>query len=502
MGRHDESQGAASTGMTPADQVRAALLAAGYTADGVLGRIGAVAFSALGRGERAPALHALAAGPTDALSTLIRLFGLREPVPGWSAQEAVPLAAAAALGLADATDSGPAEVRAPLAVTPYPVGDTEAFIVADHPMQWSPAAQPGPEDLVVGVGGASVTLATITPRRPVARTLDLGTGCGIQAVLAAAHSASVVATDTNPRALTMAARTGAMSGSEFDLREGSLYAPVQGEAFDLLVANPPFVIAPGRRFLYRESPLRGDDLSRAVVAGAADHLEPGGIAVILANWLHVEGQSWTDRVASWADQAVDSQVWAAQRERLPLPEYVELWLRDSADHRGDPGQYEARYDEWLTYLEGLGATGVGFGWVVIRREGPRWFVAEDVADAERLPNGEEVLAQLADFDALQAADANALLTASPRWSDRAVRHRIAPAGVEAAAAEILVTGSWRPPEEVDPIVDALLAGTGPLVQRIDDVVLEAGGLLDDDLVTVLALTGLRRLIGAGLVDRA
>src|SRR6478752_2014025 len=44
-------------------------------------------------------------------------------------------------------------------------------------------------------------LASLTPRRHVARALDIGTGNGVHALLAARHAGHVIATDINPRAL-------------------------------------------------------------------------------------------------------------------------------------------------------------------------------------------------------------------------------------------------------------------------------------------------------------
>ncbi len=121
-------------------------------------------------------------------------------------------------------------------------------------------------------------------------------------MIAAGHSARVVATDSSPRALAMARLTAALSGAAFDCRAGSLFDPVAADAFDLIVANPPFVISPHARYVYRER-LRADDLSRTVVQQAAEHLRPGGIAVLLANWLHIADESWHDRLAGWAPPA-------------------------------------------------------------------------------------------------------------------------------------------------------------------------------------------------------
>ena len=470
--------------------VREALLRHDYTVDGVLGTVGAEAMAALGRGERVPARHALADEPDTPLTTLIRLFLLGEPVPRALAEEALELASAAEL--VDPTEvDGRERIRPLVSVHPYPLQGQDGYIVSDFPIAALAAAgeRPG-ADHVVGVGGASVTLATITPRDPVDRVLDLGTGCGIQAALAAQHAARVTATDRNPRALRLARLTAALSGVEFDLREGSLFEPVEQETFDLVVANPPFVISPHSRFTYRESALRADDLSATVIAGAAAHLGPGGTAVVLANWLHTD-QPWHDRLAGWAPRGCG--VWAAQREYLTAAEYVELWLRDSADTAGR--DYERLYAEWLTYFDDLGATGVGFGWVVVRNGGREWFVAEDVADAQRLPTGDEVVEQLAAFDRLHEAGAVQVLAGRPRWADGVELHASTDPVRGGSLSELAVTRGWRPVEDIDPFLAELLSGTGTLAERIDAV----GGDRDADELTAGALAGVRRLIGAGMV---
>ena len=60
------------------------------------------------------------------------------------------------------------------------------------------------EEHVLGVSAASMTLANVTIRRKVKMALDLGTGAGIQAFLAADHADHVIGTDTNSRALNFA----------------------------------------------------------------------------------------------------------------------------------------------------------------------------------------------------------------------------------------------------------------------------------------------------------
>ena len=100
---------------------------------------------------------------------------------------------------------------------------------------------------VAGIHPPSVTLAKLTVRRPVARALDTGTGNGIQALLASRHARAVTATDVNPRALAFGRLNAGLNGVEnLELREGSYFEPVEGERFDLLTCNPPYVISPER----------------------------------------------------------------------------------------------------------------------------------------------------------------------------------------------------------------------------------------------------------------
>ncbi|MBE6484434.1 MAG: methyltransferase domain-containing protein, partial [Actinomycetaceae bacterium] len=81
-------------------------------------------------------------------------------------------------------------------------------------------------DHVMPVGGATRTLATLADYQPGQRVLDIGTGCGIHAILAALCGARVTATDTSARALAYARFNARMAGVRLDLRQGSLLEPV------------------------------------------------------------------------------------------------------------------------------------------------------------------------------------------------------------------------------------------------------------------------------------
>ncbi|HEY4315269.1 MAG TPA: methyltransferase [Actinomycetes bacterium] len=347
-----------------ADRLRDGFLLAGYTVDGVAERLGPDATSALGRHETVPARRATTGG--DRLDTLIRMFLLQLPVGQEAAARALPLDAAVDLGVLYADGD---EVHARLDVRPYGEdgdGGTAWWVVSDLGTGLDGVHRPLAAEHVLGVGGASTTLAQLTPRTPVGHALDVGTGCGVQALHASRHSDHVVATDVSARALQLARLTAALSGIPLDLRPGDLLDPVAGEEFDLVVSNPPFVIgAPaGERHTYRDGGRPLDQLCAALLGEGPARLAAGGTLVTLANWVHRTGADWSDRVASWLPaHGVDALV--VQRDVLDPAAYVATWLGDAGE-RGGPS-YLLRYDEWLGALAAEGVDAVGLGFVVLRR---------------------------------------------------------------------------------------------------------------------------------------
>ena len=414
-----------------AARLRTALLGASFTADGLLDLLGAPAYAALARSETVPALRATR-GDTP-LETLVRLFLLQQPVPHARVADFLPVDDLLDSGWL--TGVGGDEVAATVDVRPYGGPDGEDwFIVSDLGCAVGGAGGIGQrhEGVVLGVGGASTTLAGITVRTPVAAALDLGTGSGIQALHAARHATRVTATDLNPRALHITALTLALSGAPAaDLREGSLFEPVRdGETFDLIVSNPPFVISPGARLTYRDGGMSGDDLCRSLVQQAGERLTEGGFAQFLANWQHVAGEDWQDRVRSWVPRGCDA--WIVQREVQDVNQYAELWLRDSGDHRGDPVEYQARYDAWLDEFEARKVKGVGFGWITLRKTDaavPSVTVEEWPHPIEQ-PLGEAIRAHFDRLDYLRDHDDADLLEGRFRLAVEVVQEQVGLPGAE------------------------------------------------------------------------
>ena len=331
---------------------------------------GEEADDALARGMREPILRAIA-GDSGVLATLGRLLVLGMPQPRAAVDDALPrlgVDGLIALGLATAD----AET-----VTPAALLRPQSFVDADGVGEWwiasdlDEVALDGalPADHVLGVGGASRTLAeTIVPIE-VDRALDLGTGCGIQALLVARRARTVVATDISARALAFAELNARLNGvTNIEFRLGSMFDPVEGEAFDLIVSNPPFVITPRvdgvPAYEYRDGGLVGDALVEQFVRTAPAFLTVGGIAQLLGNWESRAGVAGLARLDAWVPADLD--LWVIEREQLSPLGYAELWIRDGGTTPRDP-EFTPLLTAWLDDFAAREVTSIGFGYVLIRR---------------------------------------------------------------------------------------------------------------------------------------
>jgi ribosomal protein L11 methyltransferase (prmA) len=375
--------------------------------------LGPVAAAALQRELRAPALRvvrrALAAGAgaastssdrpspaTGAASTssaasvpqgsdvagykvavLTALFMLGEPVSAAALETALPrtgVAGALAIGLVVPTQSASGEQRYAPAVDlrPHEAEDAHGSV------RWWVASDLGElvtgqalaPDHVLGIGRAGLTLAALTPRKPVETALDLGVGCGIQTLYLLRHVRQVVATDISTRALEFTAFNVALAGvdsARVQLRQGNLLEPVAGQRFDLIVSNPPFVITPpsvrqaGLPLMeYRDA---GGPILPALVRGLEDHLNPDGVAVMLGNWEHREGTSWRTSVNQWIGKSLDA--WIIQREVQDPVEYAAMWLRDGGLTPERSGvAFENALAAWQEDFDSRQVSGVGMGYLV------------------------------------------------------------------------------------------------------------------------------------------
>ena len=461
--------------------------------------LGAVASAALRREDPAPARRRLA-GSTDPAATLLALFVLGETLPAARVAAALPtlgLEGAQRLGLlapadrpagdrptADGHDGHPADgsaadgpsVRALVDLAPYAAEDDAGPLhwwIASDLSELATGAPLSPEH-VLGVGGASLTLARITPRTPVGRVLDLGCGGGIQAMHASRHAEHVVATDLSERALAFAAFNAALNGIELDLRRGSLLEPVAGEVFDLVVSNPPFVITPRAGddehdpWTYRDGGRAGDTLLAELLAQLPAHLAPGASAVMLGNWEITDEEDGFANPRGWLEPALADGVdaWVLQRDREDPAEYAGTWARDGGitprDHRWD-----ALIDAWLEDFASRAVEGIGFGYLLLRRPdaGRRGLLRTELTTGTGSGTlSEHLAASLAALDRLSALDDEALAATRPVRAEDVVERRH------------LTPGQW------DPLLIELVQGAG-LARTVpaDQALAASVGALDGTL---------------------
>jgi len=112
--------------------------------------------------------------------------------------------------------------------------------------------------------------------------LDLGTGSGFLAIIASKLGANhVTATDISPRALRLARENAALNGVDnIEFRLGSIYEPVAGDVFDVIICNPPMTPSktPLRKFTWGGPD--GREILDEVIRGAPEHLKKNGRLIV------------------------------------------------------------------------------------------------------------------------------------------------------------------------------------------------------------------------------
>jgi SAM-dependent methyltransferase len=385
-------------------RLRDALTTAGYTEEAVGETIRSAKASL-------PLLMRTTSSPSP-YHTVVRLFRVGVAVSADAARLALHPADLEELAQAKiiaAADDG--RVRASFALSP--IG--EDLLVA-HDFEANLTGGPMFPNQVLGVGPASRTLAAMTVRRENERVLDLCCGGGIQGLLAGRHASMVIGTDINSRAkdfVTLNAHLNQVKNLQF--REGYQYQPVHKEKFDLIVANPPYVISPASSYAYRDSGLQGDIFSEQVIREAPNHVEENGYCSVIFNWHHsrvpANEEGWAARVLQWVD-GNSCDVWLLRFETEDPLQYAVSWL-EPEERALTASEYSAALDGWLNYYERNGIESISMGVLVMRRRSssknwlrlesslPEWRKEECSAAILRIFAAEDLLQQIgADDEAL------------------------------------------------------------------------------------------------------
>lgn len=342
-------------------RMRDVLNAANYSDEGILKIVGKDAISAQKDSYRLALRDKLSTATPQESLTLLFLVGA--PLDIQTARAAVapmPLEKWVEAGLITVTDD---RAVGAVRLTPF----CGVFMAYDNPV--SVTRGDAASDYVMGIGSSTMTLANITVRRHVAKTLDLGAGCGTHAFLAAEHSDQVFAVDRNPRATAFAQFNARLNGlANVRPVTGSLFEPVAEHRFGLVVSNPPFVISPSQRFIYRDGGLRGDEFCRRLARDVPTYLEEGGYCQFLCNWAHYKGQNWQERLAGWFE-GTGCDVWVMRSETRDASTYATTWITHTEGN--NPRNLTAIYDEWMAYYNQEGIEQMSTGIVMMRKASGR-----------------------------------------------------------------------------------------------------------------------------------
>lgn len=272
------------------------------------------------------------------------------------------------------------------------------------------AQSPG---LVVWPNPTTRLLVQFTIRRPVETTLDLGAGCGIQAVLAANHSRQVTATDLNPRAAEFTAFNARLNGVEnIESLTGDTFETVQNRTFDLIVANPPFFVTPSADQMYCENSMELDGYCRRVVREAPRHLNEGGFLQMVFEWVQVRGEGWQDRIREWL-QGTGCDAWVFRGYVREAAAYARERIRQTS-----PAADPEALARWMEYYRDRGVEEIHGGILAMRRRaGRNWVRFEDMPSNPGKPFGNAVWQAFAGIDFLELHSTDEeMLAARPKLS--------------------------------------------------------------------------------------
>lgn len=249
---------------------RAALIDARYTEPAICERTGIPSiyeFRRLHEGRTRSELG-------DALDVLLRLFLDTEAVGGEALRRLLPVGtvdALVTLGLLARAEDGEWRATALL----YP---TRSLFVAsdlDHPTAQGRVAD---DAVYPAITSNTQTFLDSLPWTRCERFLEMCGGTGIAALAAASHGAGRAWTADITERATWFAEFNARLNALDTVRAvcGDLWEPVRGLTFDRIVAHPPYVAEAERTLIFRDGGPDGELITRGLLAGLTEFLEPGG----------------------------------------------------------------------------------------------------------------------------------------------------------------------------------------------------------------------------------
>jgi tRNA1(Val) A37 N6-methylase TrmN6 len=340
------------------------------------------------------------------------------------------------------------QVAASVELCPY----HDLVLAADWPTESSECVMP--------VAASSRALAQFLVPRPSTLTLDMGCGCGVLALRAAAHSERVIGVDSNPRAAAFSSFNAQLNGiTNVEFHAGDFFSHASELAFDLIVCNPPFVISPRAELLHTDSGQPGDALCRDLARQAPAYLRDGGYFQMVCNWAHIRGEDWRQRLAEWCT-GTGCDAWSLHFHSVDVATYASDRLAETGTEAS-----ERDFQDWLAYYERERIEAIGFGLLTMRRttRAAPWFRCDTAFDVKAASGAtihqafvlREFLETHSDDRAL--LDARVRTAPGLRWERAAV---VASSGWETVESRLLLPGALVPPGNAAPQVLDVLARCG------------------------------------------
>lgn len=302
-------------------------------------------------------------GDEDPLHAALRAFFLTLPVPRAALSEALgpdSVDLLVQIGVLAARREGDS-LRAELTV--FPAGDH--LIITDRAYE-TDAGRSNLADRVMFLGADSYSITALARGFAARRVLDLCTGAGATAILAADRCDSVIGVDVNPRAVDLAELNALLNGVDrARFVCGDVYGPVEGQTFDLVTANPPFVPSPrtDAKVIYRDGGPSGEDVLSRILKGLSTHLRVGGTCVITANQVEHASVSYEDKVRGWLGSGFD--VLLLSSDPVSIFDYA---LGHNSPRPDTQRALETAF-EWIDCYRDEGIVGIRAGHMLIRRRG-------------------------------------------------------------------------------------------------------------------------------------
>jgi len=432
----------------------------------------------------------------DALNLLIRWFIVGEPCSQAAAKQCIPpdiLQLLLDCGLL--TASGDA-LSSPVMFSPF-----EDFWIATDTYAHLTASSGG--DGVLMINATTLCLLNLAMRTPCRSLLDLGTGCGVVAIVAASQFAEqVTATDLTSRAGIFASFNAWLNERpNVEVLTGDLFQPVAGRKFERILSNPPFYVTPTSNKIFAENPMGLDGFCRTLIKQAPAHLEEGGFLQMLCEWPEIEGQPWEERLSEWFEGTGCDAVVCAGGVYDPIL-YAQNRLPVVTTLAGKEADYQ-KFEEWISYYQTQRVKAIHAGFLTMRkRSGQNWVHFERVSTQPSVPLGEAMLHFFTSRD--QPLSDDQLLASKLQVAD----------GVQLRQVVAFSEGQWRRSpripmiqtfglrlvHEATPEVAEFISkmdGSAPLSELVDDLAREAP--VPREKVQAECLSMVRKWLNRGFV---